>query len=245
MFVGLNATSFILSAGVSEGVAALAAIQGKTGCGSKTFTVDNASTCMGFCTTGAPLNNCMKAAAYGFVTVHSALLSATNPLVLTNITAMNTTVNAIVPAISVADSQLRAALSSLSTGFSRFNQCGWIGTSFINIRTSLCGNVADTINVLWICCGVLGFVLMYLPIVIIKAEKRFKRPKSIVTVDRFLKKKQPPPPLNSSYRPDASHAGASPPPPPASASHADPRAASAPPASLTSHDISVSIPPSM
>jgi hypothetical protein len=181
-FNNLNATSFIGAAGVSEGIVALNSIQNIAACGSRTYTTANAFECLRICQASS-IDTCRKAAAYGFVTVHAQLLSVNNPMVLSNITAMNTTVNAILPAIGSADVQLKAALNSLASGFSRFNQCGWIGKSFVTIRSNLCGSVADTINVMWLCCGVLAFVLMYLPILFIKAEKRFKRKK--------LKKEQP------------------------------------------------------
>ena len=164
----------------------------------------------------------------------SAQLSATNPLVLTNITAMNTTVNAIVPSITTADNQLKSALTSLSTGFARFNQCGWIGTSFVNIRTSLCGSVADTINVLWVCCGVLGFVLMYLPIVIIKAEKRFKRVNKDADNNAYFaqQKKE-----RKTAAQQALNASAHP--------QTYPAAAATPAAAGSSHDVAIAILPSM
>ena len=72
---------------------------------------------------------------------------------------MNSTIMNIVPTINSADATIKAALSTLLSGFDRFNQCAWIGKSFVNIRSSLCGNVGDTINVLWLCCGVLAVVL--------------------------------------------------------------------------------------
>jgi hypothetical protein len=174
VFNNLNATSFIDAAGVSIGSAALQAIQNIAACGSRTYTLSNAFECLGVCTSAA-ISNCRTATAYAYITLHSQRLSQINPLLLANISSMTSTVNAIVPAISVADAQLKTALSVLSSGFSRFDQCAWIGKSFIRIRTNVCGNVADTINVMWLCCGVLGFVLMYVPVAIVKAEKRFKR----------------------------------------------------------------------
>lgn len=225
-FDNLNAASFIGSTGVSEGTAALSSISTggihATACGSRIYTTSNAFECLRICQASA-IVACRRSAAYGFASVHSQLLSLTNPMVLTNITAMNTTVNAIVPAIGVADAQLKMALNTLASGFLRFNQCGWIGKSFVSIRTNLCGSVADTINVMWLCCGVLAFVLMYLPIVFIKAEKRFKRTNLEKEKMAHDKKYEPlrharrqslsQPPLNSSSFPgDGAPASASAPP---------------------------------
>jgi hypothetical protein len=182
VFVSLNASSFLEAAGVAAGVAALQAIQNTAACGSRTYTESNAFECLRICTSGS-MANCRIAAAYGYIAVHSHLLSLVNPYVLANISAMNSTVNAIVPSIGAADLQLKTALGALSSGFARFNKCEWIGKSFVTIRTNLCGNVADTINVMWLCCGILAFILMYMPIVLVKAEKRFKRKNP--NVERF------------------------------------------------------------
>jgi len=64
VFDGLNATSFITSAGVSEGAAALAAIQMTANCGSRSYTLVNVSACLIYCTVTADINNCKKAIAY-------------------------------------------------------------------------------------------------------------------------------------------------------------------------------------
>jgi hypothetical protein len=173
-FASLNASSFIGSQGVAEGAAALASIQNTAACGSRAYTTSNAFECLYVCTALA-MPDCRKAAAYGYASVHSLLLSSKNPAEHANFSVMNTTDNAIVPAIAVADAQLKTALASPAPGFLRFAQCAWIGRSFVSIRTNLCGRVADTINVMWLCCGLLALLLMYLPFVFVKAEKRFKR----------------------------------------------------------------------
>jgi hypothetical protein len=162
VFTSLNATSFILSDGVAIGVAALQAIQNNAQCGSRTFTINNVRECLALCSAAA-MSNCRTAAAYGDVSVHALQLSSINPVLLGSISSMNSTVSDILPSISAADALLKAVLSALSSGFSRFNECAWIGRSFVSIRTNLCGNVADTINVMWLCCGILAFVLMYVP----------------------------------------------------------------------------------
>jgi hypothetical protein len=176
VFTGLNATSFIDSAGVITGTQALSAIQNIPACGSRTFIVSKAYECLSVCT-GAAVANCNVAAAFGFIVVSSQVINQSNAVVLADIEVMNKTVNNIVPTINQADALVKTALSSLSSGFANFDKCDWIGKSFVTIRKSLCGGVADTLNVIWLCCGVLGFVLMYLPIFIVKAEKRFKRNK--------------------------------------------------------------------
>ncbi len=160
VFNSLNATTFLEAAGVATGAAALAAINNNPACGNTLYLLSNASRCFSFCAGNA---NCRLATAYASVTSYSQAISAANPVVLSNIAAMNNTIVQIVPTINSADATIKAALSALSSGFGRFNQCAWIGKSFVNIRSSLCSNVGDTINVLWLCCGVLAVVLQCVP----------------------------------------------------------------------------------
>ncbi len=174
IFQNLNASSFILPDGVVSGMNALASISNQAACGSRTYTTSNVSECLKTCQPSL-IAACRTAVAYSLVVLHSQQLGLANSMVLTNISAMNSTVSVIVPTINQADVLLKQSITSLTSGFKGFDNCGWIGKSFVTIRSNLCGNVADTINVMWLCCGVLATVLMYLPFIFVKAEKRFKR----------------------------------------------------------------------